>query len=162
MLRLVVLAIPLAILWVLLTSITTIESFIIGYVLSFGILILARGHTGELQLLRLPIQLGALLVYVLRLARDIMLSSIDVARRVLAREMPLNPGIVAVPTHSDDEVIAALSAHAITITPGSLAVDFEENEIIFVHTLDVETIGENLEADQRKRLGLLRRMLGHG
>lgn len=154
-------ALPVGLIWVMLSDQWSLDGFLVGYVLGVAVLSLIGIKRVRLQWSKLPLQLGALIVYALRLAVDIILSGLDVARRVIDPRMPLNPGIVAVRTQDDSESLAALSAHAITITPGELVVEFDGNETLFVHCLDVEQSAPKLDADQTRRLGMLRRVLGH-
>jgi multicomponent Na+:H+ antiporter subunit E len=60
-------------------------------------------------------------------------------------------------THSAS--IAALSAHAITITPGELVVDFDGAKVMYVHCLDTEATSKTADPAQAARLKLLRRVL---
>jgi multicomponent Na+:H+ antiporter subunit E len=98
------------------------------------------------------------------LGHDIWLSSVDVARRVLNPDMPLNPGILRVDTQDEDEsdITAAFSAHGITITPGELVVDFDGSLTMYVHCLDMEESAKHAVAAQARRLKLLRRIIGRG
>jgi multisubunit Na+/H+ antiporter MnhE subunit len=73
---------------------------------------------------------------------------------------PVNPGILAVRVDDDSEVIAGLSAHGITITPGQLVVDFDEQQqLIYVHCLDVEANIPRIQAEQTRRLPYLRKVV---
>lgn len=159
--QLLLLAFPFAVLWVLVTDRLTLDGFLIGYVLSVTILLALGGQKMKLSLRRLPGQGTALLIYLVVLSRDIFLSAFDVARRVLAPRIPLATGILEVPTQDDDAVIAALSAHSITITPGELVVDFKGNETMYVHCLDVYAAAEKLHTAQAQRVALFHRILGH-
>jgi len=155
------LAIPLALFWMILVGRAEIASFIIGYVLAFTIALLVRPDL-RTNPARLPGQLIALVIYGVVLFRDIVLSSIDVTRRVLSPNMPLKQGIIAVNTQDEDDLTAALSAHGITITPGELVVTFEECHVMYVHCLDIDDSAPRLESDQAKRLNMLKRILGRG
>src|SRR4029079_10364039 len=123
-------------------------SFIVGFALSFAILLMLKLEKVEINYRRLPDQLIALVIYILTLFRDIWNCSVDVAKRVLNPNMPMNPGILAVATQDPDEsdFVAAFSAHGITITPGELVVDFDGSHTMFVHCLDVEASAQNAEA----------------
>ncbi len=162
-----IISIPLAFLWVILTGQYNLLSLILGYAIGWGILTMVNGETLKVHPARLPSQLWALLIYIIQLAIDIFLSSVDVARRVLTleKEPKINPGIIAVKTQdrSNNPLITALSAHAISITPGELVIDFQEGEetIMYVHTLDVERSRWTVEAAQARRLKLIRRILGY-
>lgn len=160
-----VLALPSAVVWMFITDRVTIDGFFLGFVVSLILLrVLAPQVGGPFRLRTLPSQLWAALTYIATLSRDIMLSSVDVARRVLDPALPLNPGIVTVATQDKDEsdFAAAFSAHGITITPGELVVDFEGAHTMVVHCLDVESCSQNADRAQARRLALLRRMQGRG
>lgn len=156
------LALPLALVWVGITSRATLEGLLIGYVLSLGALALLRPRTFRVNWARLPGQLLALVIYVAALFRDIFLSGVDVARRVLSPDMRLKPGIIAVPTQDPDAslTVAALSADSITLTPGELVVEIENNQVMYVHCLDVEASAAEFDRVQARRLALLRRIIG--
>lgn len=155
------LALPLALFWMILVGRAEIASFIIGYVLAFVVMLLIRPRI-RVHPARLPGQLVMLVIYSVVLFRDIVLSSIDVTRRVLDPRMPLKQGIIAVNTQDDaeDGLAAALSAHGITITPGELVVAFEDRHTMYVHCLDIEDSAPRLDTDQAKRLFMLKRILG--
>jgi multicomponent Na+:H+ antiporter subunit E len=168
-------SVPLALAWMPLTANVSPESFLVGLILGFAVqTVLFSGEEAAGSRPALD-RLSASLVYFLILCRDIFLSSMDVARRVTRADMGLNPGILAVPTQYESpaldatffnpqrdltaESIAAISAHGITITPGELVVDFEGNCLMYVHCLDVVASSQVVEANQSKRLALLRRIL---
>jgi multicomponent Na+:H+ antiporter subunit E len=156
-----VVAVVIAIVWMLITSRLNIESFLVGLV--FGLLIsLLSPRRIDINGRQLPRQVFALVVYTLILARDIVLSGLDVARRVLSPTMPLNPGIIAVETQDEarSPLVAALSADVITLTPGELVVEIEDNHILYVHCLDVERSSKHAAKQQTQRLKLLLRILG--
>jgi multicomponent Na+:H+ antiporter subunit E len=107
----------------------------------------------------LPVQVFWLVVYIVQLSWSILLSSVDVARRVLDPRLPIQPGEIIVPTQDSHPLIGALSAHAITAAPGEMVIDLNEHEMI-VHTLDVEATRGRIDAEQTNRMQLLRRIMG--
>lgn len=152
-----------AVVWMIVTAQFNLGGFVVGWLLSLGLLLLVRPSARPIRARQLPRQSVAALVYVFVLFRDILLSSVDVARRALARDMRLQPGIISVPTQDPQrrEVVSALSAHNITITPGEMVVDFDaENTIMYVHCLDVRQSISIAEAAQARRLRLLLNLLG--
>ena len=162
MLATLLLAVPLAGIWMIVTSNLSLESFFVGAVLGLAIQLLLRTERKTVEVKRLPDQLMALVVYVVTLARDVILCSIGVARLVLSPNMPINPGILAVPTQDahENDAIAAFSAHGITLTPGELVMDFEGGHTMFVHCLDVHASAQSAPDQQTARLKLLRRIMG--
>ncbi len=154
-------ALPMAILWMVVTANVSPGSFGVGALLGVAILLLI-GSRPAVQGRKLSDQSVAFVVYTLTLALDIVKCSIGVAKCVLRPEMCINPGILAVATQdaSENDVIAAFSAHGITITPGELVVDFDGGRTMFVHCLDVVASAAGADGAQAKRLALLQRVLG--
>jgi len=159
-----------AILWVMLTNVVSIDSFLIGYVVGITLSwLLAQGQVlPPLGGKNIPGRILAIFIYLLQLSRDIFLSGVDVMLRVMGVR-PTRPGIIAVPVQhpaqEDDElvreVIAGLSAASITITPGELVVDYsDDGEIMYVHVLDIETAGPTLDPEQTERMKVFRKVLG--
>ncbi|MFN8375048.1 MAG: Na+/H+ antiporter subunit E [Anaerolineae bacterium] len=162
MLEAIVLAIVLAVGWMIITANISLGSFVVGFVLGLAIVLLLKSQETKVNVRKLPDQLWALVIYSVTLARDIWLSSVDVAKRVLNPDLPMKPGILRVPTQdpNESEVVAAFSAHGITITPGELVVDFDGKSVMYVHCLDVEASSQSAHNAQTKRLKLLNRILG--
>ncbi len=82
-----------------------------------------------------PRRLLALLAYVPWLLLQIFLSNIDVATRVLHPKLPIHPGIVRVKTRLQSPIGRMILANSITLTPGTLSVDIEGDELC-VHWID--------------------------
>ena len=105
-----------------------------------------------------------LVIYGLALFKDILLSSIDVARRVLDPTCPIDPEIVPVSTQDDENnsLIAGLSIHGITVTPGEMVVGYDEDEgVMYVHCLNGEASKPTLDPEQSRRLARIKRIMGH-
>lgn len=149
-------------LWMAVSGSVSLGSFSVGYVLGFAILFVLKLEGIQIDYRYLPQQVAAFCIYIITLARDIWYSSVDVTRRVLNPNLPLNPGIIAVATQDDSgsDFTAAFSAHGITITPGELVIDFEGHHTMYVHCLDIEASGSSADGAQTKRLNLLRRIKG--
>lgn len=158
----ILLAIPLALAWVLLTDQLNPAGVLIGLLLGLisAYLVVGR-YRLNLDTRQIPEKIIYLSLYTLILTRDIFLAGIDVSLRVLGVR-PLRPGIIAVPTQDEQrsEVTAGLSAHGITITPGSLVVDFDGSETMYVHCLDAEAFAPVLDEQQAQRLAIFKRILG--
>lgn len=81
-----------------------------------------------------------------------ILANIDVMYRVIHPKMPINPGIVEVPTDLETRSGLTALANSITLTPGTLTVDVDREEgILYVHWINVE--GEDLETTREKISG---------
>jgi multicomponent Na+:H+ antiporter subunit E len=155
-------AVPVALVWMIVTGDLSAGSFSVGYVLGIALLALIRTQNTSLNWKQLPDQIVAFVVYTVTLGRDVVIASLDVTRRVLDPTLPLQPGIITVHTQDDDEdeITAAFSAHGITLTPGELVVDFDGAKRMYVHCLDVNASYRSAPGAQTKRLALLRRMWG--
>lgn len=168
------LSVPMAFLWMIFARQVSIEGFIVGYIFGFGVMTVVRLNTSfenkdePISLIKIPGQLVALVIYIIRLSIDVFLSGIDVGKRVINPALPINPGIQRIYTQDErnNELVSALSAHSITITPGELVVDFETDAdgktVLIVHALDTEASDiAKLDRDQVNRLKLIKRILGH-
>jgi multicomponent Na+:H+ antiporter subunit E len=145
--------------WMILTAQVNLEGFLVGIVISLPLLLmLLRERKLRFNPLKLPLQLVFLVIYTVILAWDILLSGIDVVLRILGVR-PINPGIAALSVQEKDEIIAGLTAHGITITPGQLVVDFGSDNTVYVHNLDIADADE-LDEQQTQRLRHLRRIVG--
>lgn len=174
MLITLVMSVPMAILWMIFARQFSLEGLVVGYILGFGVLFVIRINTTfpeedePIRLHRIPFQIFALIWHIIRLSIDVIVSGIDVGRRVLPPKMPIDTVMHRISTQDADNngLISALSGHAITITPGEMVIDYETDDngqtIMLVHCLDKKlSTEEKLKADQKQRLKLIRQILGH-
>ena len=69
-------------------------------------------------------------------------ANVDVAMRALSPQLPINPGIVKVPSNLKSEYGQAMLANSITLTPGTITMDITEEEgqtYYYIHWIDVQT-----------------------
>lgn len=148
------------ILWIAMTNQPNLAGFGLGFLVGFALLVALRGKQGvDVDLYKVPRQFLWTLAYVLVLSRDILISGWDVTLRIVGIR-PINSGIIKVPVGDTRPSVGALTAHGITITPGQLVVDFDHDENVYVHCLDVEASLASIGGDQEKRLKFYRGMLG--
>ena len=88
------------------------------------------------------------------LAKEIFKANLDVAKVILAPNMKLSPRILRVPTSQSSELGTVIYANSITLTPGTVSVDIEGDEII-VHALTQELMDGLTEGDMDKRVNYL-------
>lgn len=162
-----VMALPLAIGWTIYTAKPTPGNFLLAYVLSLVVLV-ATGQRGDsFRLRNAPLQIYNLIAYVLFMAYEVLVSGVKVALVVIAPELKISPGTTELNTfdESKNELISAVSAHGITITPGELVVDFNETSeagvTMIIHSLNAEDSANHLEHDQQVRLKRIKGILGH-
>lgn len=97
-----------------------------------------------------------LLGYWLWLAKEVVKSSLDVARIVLSPSLPISPQVVTIRAsceHTDDQ---AILANSITLTPGTLALDVYKGEIT-VHALTKAGADELRQGEMDRRVAALRK-----
>ena len=128
---------------------------VLGALVAVGATLLVRPRGGKIDLRRLPAAAWAVVRYIAILAADVIKSGVSVARIVLDPALPIRPGIVAIETGYEGEWGAALSAHAISITPGELVIGISQDGILYTHCLDATRSAEYAAEAQAMRRDLL-------
>jgi multicomponent Na+:H+ antiporter subunit E len=131
------------ILWLLLTWTLDRQFVIIGLVSSliaslvFYDFFIVKEPSRKLS----PRRLGWLIAYIPKFTYEIILANLDVAYRVLHPKMPINPGIVKVNTKLKRDTAITALANSITLTPGTMTVDCDEDEgYLYIHWINVKTM----------------------
>ena len=88
------------------------------------------------------------------LAKEIFKANIDVSKVILSPKMNLSPRLVRVPLSQSNELASVIYANSITLTPGTVSVDIEGDEII-VHALTQELMDGLTEGDMDQRVNYL-------
>lgn len=117
-------------------------AFVLVYlVLKFGALV-----TGLARYVK-RIELGA--TFVAWFAFEVIKASVDVARLVLALRVRIEPAVVRVVLLRRDERLATVIGCLLTLTPGTMALDYEaETGALIVHALDADR-AEHIESGVR-------------
>lgn len=137
------LLIGLAAVWVLFTAAIDPAELILGIAVVVLVALFVRSEAGLFGGVKLGIRALVLVpVYLGLFVWKLVLANLDMARRVLSPRIPLNPGIVAVPTDLQSRIGILILANSITLTPGTLTLDVEK-ETLYVHWIDVH--GEGAE-----------------
>jgi multicomponent Na+:H+ antiporter subunit E len=97
-----------------------------------------------------------LIGYWLWLAKEVVKSSFDVARIVVSPSLPISPQVVTVKASCEHPVDQAILANSITLTPGTLALDVFNGEII-VHALTTAGADELRRGEMDRRVLALRK-----
>ena len=88
-------------------------------------------------------QLFMLLKYFFFLGIDIIIANIGVAIIVLNPKMPISPGIVIMRCDLERSLSRVLYVNSITLTPGTITVELEDN-LLIVHAL-TEDVAHGVE-----------------
>lgn len=76
------------------------------------------------------------LIYVFVFIKELIVSNLDVARRVVNPKLPIKPGIVKVKTKLNSKIAKTILANSITLTPGTLTVDIKD-EYLYIHWIEI-------------------------
>ncbi len=131
--------------WILFTLTFTAQEFAVGAVISLAVALFSARfliHEKPLYLFK-PKRFFTLIYYCLFIfTKELWKANVDVAKRALSPKLPVNPGIVKVPTGLKSEYGLAMLANSITLTPGTITMDIvEENgkNYLYIHWIDVAT-----------------------
>ena len=76
-------------------------------------------------------------LYVVVFVKDVVVANLDVAYRVLAPSMPIEPAVIEVPLRVETDVAVTTIANSITLTPGTLTMDYDDGRnALSVHAID--------------------------
>lgn len=136
------------IVWLLLNNTAAPAHLALAGVLAFALPLAMRPLLGEATRVRAP---GAALRLLGLVIKDIVTSNIAVARLVLGPMGRIRPGFVRVPLAVRHPYGVSLLASIITMTPGTVSAQVDEDRReILVHVLNLED-GDALVADIKAR-----------
>jgi len=139
--RLLFWTILLFILWLILTANLQIANILIGAAVSFSIALLyTKLFRHKVFEFINPLWL---MVYLFVLLKNLLVSNLQISKRILSRDMKLSPAIVAVKTNLESDWKKLLLANSITLTPGTLTLDIVD-DTLFIHVIEYHE-GSNKE-----------------
>jgi multisubunit Na+/H+ antiporter MnhE subunit len=131
--------------YLLLTGNAYPGNLLLGLLLAVGLVLLIRPTHRSINPRNLWRMTRAVIRYLGLLLWDIALNAWWVTLVVFKRR-PFNPGIIAIDSNCQTELGVALSAHAITASPGEMVVEIGDDGKMYTHCLDV-TDKDKLMAD---------------
>lgn len=157
--RIFQLSIPLFIVYLALTGNVALPNLFAGVLVSVGIsLLMPKIELPPFSFRRLPGFLWAGLRYLFVVAWDVLQGAYGTALIVLNPKLPLDAGIIAIPSGTKTELGTALSAHAITLSPGEMVVAIDDDGVMYTHCLNVEDSARFVAEAQAMRKNLLSKM----
>ena len=93
----------------------------------------------------------SILLYWLWLAREIIKSNLDVARRILTPGLPISPNVFTVRATQQSDLGRVTYANSITLVPGTVAMDVDE-DVITVHALTQEAAADLKRGEMNRRV----------
>lgn len=130
--------ITLFVVWLLLVYPQNQQELIAGAVISVLLVLLPLPNLEIYKAISLaPKKIAVAVVFLFVFLWAVVKSNIDVALRVLQPVIPIKPGIVKVTTKLTSKLGRLILANAITLTPGTITVDIQE-EHLYIHWIAVD------------------------
>jgi len=127
------------IMWMILTVNSELANILIGIGLSFSVALLyTKMFTHSKMEIINPYYFG---VYILILVKNLVISNLQIAKRILSPDMRLNPAIVEIKTELKSDWKKLLLANSITLTPGTLTLDIKD-DMLYIHVIECRDINE--------------------
>lgn len=134
--RLIFWTLFLFIIWIALTLSFSNQELITGFVVAFTIAYLYTTNYKSTDKFRFrPI---IYVQYLIIFIKNLVLSNLDIAKRVIDPKLPINPGIVEIKTELKKDYKKLILANSITLTPGTITIDVKD-DTLFIHWIDVTT-----------------------
>ena len=111
-------------------SMGLISSFIIAYLFP---IVTVNGEVGDLRRIG-GIALG-IIPYFIRLQYEIIRANIDIIRIILHPDLPISPAVRKFSTVLLGSTALATFGNSMTLTPGTLTIDIEEEGDCYIHYL---------------------------
>lgn len=139
----VIIFIILLVFWILMSNSLALQSLLAGLVISLVIALVLSARLRVFSELNLsPKALAYTIVYGFVFLKELILSNLDVALRVISPRLPINPGIVEAKTSLKSPMARMILANSITLTPGTFTVEMKE-DTLFIHCIDIKS--ENIQ-----------------
>jgi multicomponent Na+:H+ antiporter subunit E len=110
---------------------------LIGLVLGLSLAwVLRRFYQPAIPLVATLRSVPLMVVYILAFLKELLTANIDVAYRVLAPSMPIDPQVIEIPLRVETDLAITTIANSITLTPGTLTMDYDdERNALYVHAI---------------------------
>ena len=94
--------------------------------------------------------------YWLWLLREIIISSLEVARLILKPSLPISPSVVLLKSEAHTDVGQVILGNSITLSPGTVTLDVHEGQLL-VHCLTTESANALQHGEANRRAAALER-----
>lgn len=92
--------------------------------------------------------------YWLWLLKEIIVSSLEVAKLILKPSMPISPTVVVLTAENQTDVGQVIFGNSITLSPGTVTLDLHEGQIL-IHCLTSESAKELQKGEANRRAAAL-------
>ena len=147
----------LSVLWLLLSGHFTPLLLGLGIASVLACTLLARRlEISDAEMHHGQFKLFAVFLYSHWLVREIIVSSLDVTRRILDPDLPIRPTMMRLPISQKTDMGRTIYANSITLTPGTIAVELGDDFVV-VHALSTESAEELAQGEMNARVRALER-----
>ncbi|MCK8816060.1 Na+/H+ antiporter subunit E [Natroniella sulfidigena] len=127
--------------WIIIAADTSLSSLLLGLIISYVAVLVIHSYFTRKVSKSIVTRFFYFVAYAITLVKEVILSSIAVARLALQPKLSFRPTIEKVPTIVEDEnklVTMVILGNSITLTPGTLTIEVDPGEKVFyIHSLDV-------------------------
>jgi multicomponent Na+:H+ antiporter subunit E len=128
--------------WVLIAGFALLEVLLGGAAALILSLFIARFVSYSFTLKGAAGLFKFIFVYIPVFLYKLVVANFDIAYRVLSPGLPINPKVVKVPTNLKSDFLKLVLSNSITLTPGTLTLDVEEDGLL-IHCVNAP--GESAE-----------------
>lgn len=126
--------VSLFIVWTALSYPLTNQEIIFGSILSFLLAILVQIYNKQAKRFKVK-SLYYLLKYFVVFLVELIKANLNMARIVVTPKLPISPKIYEVKTELKSNIAKALLANSITLTPGTISVDLDD-DTLYIHAVE--------------------------
>ena len=125
------------VIWVLIAGFSWMEIILGGVVSIILALIISKYVNYSFGFSIILKAIKFIVIYIPVFIYKLVIANFDMAYRVLSPKLPINPGFVKVPTDIKNDFGKLILANSITLTPGTLSLDVEDDHVL-VHWVNVK------------------------
>jgi len=149
-----ILAFVLVLFWFLLSGHTSILLITLGFTSVVLVTwLVSRMDRNDSAPIRILFSLQ-FLSYLVWLVWQVIITNIDVARRIWRTSLPIKPACRKIKVNIKNPLIKTIYANSITLTPGTVTTEVGDDYFI-VHALNVKGLDELEEGEMERRLSRL-------
>src|SRR5690554_758457 len=155
MLQKLVTFLTLFLVWIIFSGSVSSDVLLLGFfitLLSTSLFhkMLFRFSKHQLSLLDYIRKFSLILLFIPVFFYEALMSALKVSKHVFEKKPSFSPGIVKVKTYLSNVTAITILANLITLTPGTMTLDFDKGErVYYIHWIDVTT---REEAEARKEI----------
>lgn len=121
-----------------LTPTSLLANFLVGVTVGFPVAyVFRRLYEEEIEIVRPITAIPYALLYILVFLEEVVVTNIDVTYRVFSPRLALEPQVILVPLRVETSLGITTIANSITITPGTMTLDYEPDaNALYVHAIN--------------------------